>query len=223
MELLCVSVRLYQQFEECALILLVTMAMQRGSYWIKPILDSGAELSCGGHRYRDNLYVDPREEDALIQKSIEVFQDLTGDKTQPKGMVLLNLLATSETLKTFVGWLVERRSNLSVKLYSLASKASHLPLLYSSDSCADDLPYWIPSFASPDRSQGLLMIPFSYDCSDLRFDMRGSGWASPKDYYLHLVRGLTSRHIVKKANDLLLDRKTRLTAFVRKRRWASPR
>jgi allantoinase len=31
------------------------------------------------------------------------------------------------------------------------------------------------------------MVPFSYDCSDLRFNMRGSGWASPKDYWLHLV------------------------------------
>lgn len=73
---------------------------------------------------------------------------------------------------------------MSVKLYSLAHKERSLPLLYSSDSNADDLPYWDPS---PTGKGGLLMLPFSYDCTDARFNMRGSGWASPKDYFLHLV------------------------------------
>nr|XP_018999203.1 uncharacterized protein I203_08239 [Kwoniella mangroviensis CBS 8507]OCF62664.1 hypothetical protein I203_08239 [Kwoniella mangroviensis CBS 8507] len=147
--------------------LTVTRALEKAPYWVKPILDSGAELSCGGHRYRDNLYVDPEEEDQLIGKSIDVLQELTGDKTLPKG------------------WLVERRSNLSTKLYSLTHKERGLPLLYSSDSCADDVPYWIPS-PTKEENKGLLMIPFSYDCSDLRFKMKGSGFASPKNYFLHL-------------------------------------
>lgn len=94
-------------------------------------------------------------------------------------------------MSIIAGWLVERQSNLSIKLYTLASKNRQIPLSYSSDSCADDLPYWIPSYASPDKSEGLLMIPFSYNCTDLRFNMRGSGWASPKDYFSHLV-GLRS-------------------------------
>lgn len=61
------------------------MAMQKGAYWIKPILDAGAELSCGGHRYRDNFDVDPEEEEELIEKSIDIFRHLTGDDTQPNG------------------------------------------------------------------------------------------------------------------------------------------
>ncbi|WVW79353.1 hypothetical protein I302_101321 [Kwoniella bestiolae CBS 10118] len=84
-----------------------TRALEKAPYWVKPILDSAAELSCGGHRYRDNFYVDPAEEDRLIGKSIDILQDLTGDKTLPKG------------------WLVERRSNLSTKLYSLTHKELH--------------------------------------------------------------------------------------------------
>lgn len=83
------------------------------------------------------------------------------------------------------GWFTDRRSNMTVKLYSTAHKERSLPLLYSSDSCSDDIPYWVPS---PAQNGGLLMIPFSYDCSDLRFNARGSGWASPKDYWIHLVR-----------------------------------
>ncbi|KAK4687079.1 allantoinase, partial [Tremellales sp. Uapishka_1] len=142
-----------------------TRALERAPYWVKPILNSGAEMSCGGHRYRDNFYVDPKEEDRLISKSIDTLQELTGDDSLPKG------------------WMVERKSNLSVKLYSLEHASRDLPLVYSSDSCADDLPYWVPS---PTKSGGLLMIPYSYDCSDLRFNMRGSGWASPKDWFLHL-------------------------------------
>jgi hypothetical protein len=85
---------------------------------------------------------------------------------------------------TWLAWMVERRSNMSIKLYSLAHQERSLPLLYSSDSNADDLPYWDPS---PTGEGGLLMVPFSYDCTDARFNMRGSGWASPKDYFLHLV------------------------------------
>lgn len=90
-------------------------------------------------------------------------------------------------LVDLAGWLCERRSNLSTKLYSLAHQERQLPLTYSSDSCQDDLPYWIPS---PTKKGGLLMIPFSYDTSDLRFNMKGSGWASPKDWFEHLVRSV---------------------------------
>ncbi|KAK8861207.1 hypothetical protein IAR55_002026 [Kwoniella newhampshirensis] len=145
-----------------------TRALEKSPYWIKPIVESGAEMSLGGHRYRDHFYLDPKEEDRLINVGIDKLQELTGDKSLPKG------------------WLVERRSNLSIKLYSAAHSSRSLPLLYSSDSCSDELPYWVPS-PIKEEGKGLLMIPFSYDCSDFRFNARGSGWASPKDYLAHLT------------------------------------
>ncbi|EME38215.1 carbohydrate esterase family 4 protein [Dothistroma septosporum NZE10] len=129
-----------------------TRAIERNSYWVKPIVESDAEVSLGGYRWRDNLHddVQPTVEDEEIQKSIEILQRATGDKTLPK-----------------------------------AHKSRQLPLQYSSDSCQDDLPYWIPSPASgPD--EGLLMIPFTYDTSDLRFNMRGSGWVCPSDWSTYL-------------------------------------
>lgn len=132
------------------------------------MLDSGAELSAGGYKYRDNLFDNtPQKEDEGIAKSIDIIQKVTGDKSQPKG------------------WLVERRSNVSTKLYSLAHKERNLPLVYSSDSCQDDLPYWVPS-PTKEQGKGLLMVPFSYDTSDLRFNMMGSGWASPTDWAEYL-------------------------------------
>ncbi|GFZ42973.1 hypothetical protein JCM24511_00691 [Saitozyma sp. JCM 24511] len=142
-----------------------TRALEKAPYWIKPIVDSGAEISLAGDRYLDHFSTKPEVEDKMINTAIDKLQALTGDKTLPEA------------------WMVERRSNMSVKLYSLAHKERSLPLLYSSDSNADDLPYWDPS---PTGKGGLLMLPFSYDCTDARFNMRGSGWASPKDYFLHL-------------------------------------
>lgn len=59
--------------------------MAKAPYWVKPILDSGAELSLGGDRYRDNFYVPPAEEEKLIEKSIDTIQEFTGDKSLPKG------------------------------------------------------------------------------------------------------------------------------------------
>ncbi|KAK5710047.1 hypothetical protein LTR17_019209 [Elasticomyces elasticus] len=146
-----------------------TRAIERNAFWVQPIIDSGAELSLGGYRWRDNLHenIEPKTEDEEIQKSIDILQSVTRDKIVPKG------------------WFVERRSNLSTKLYALAHKSRQIPLLYSSDSCQDDLPYWIPSPATG-PSEGLLMVPFSYDTSDLRFNMRGSGWASPADWATYL-------------------------------------
>ncbi|RSH94231.1 hypothetical protein EHS25_004034 [Saitozyma podzolica] len=142
-----------------------TRALEKAPYWLKPILDSGAEISLAGDRYLDHFTTKPEVEDEMINTAIDKLQALTGDKTLPEA------------------WMVERRSNMSIKLYSLAHKERSLPLLYSSDSNADDLPYWDPS---PTGEGGLLMVPFPYDCTDARFNMRGSGWASPKDYFLHL-------------------------------------
>ncbi len=63
-----------------------TRALAKSPYWIQPILDSGAELSCGGHRYRDHFDVPPAEEDALLNTAIDKLQSLTGDPQLPKGM-----------------------------------------------------------------------------------------------------------------------------------------
>jgi hypothetical protein len=104
-------------------------------------------------------------------------------------MLHLRIASLSCTEADHIGWLVERRSALSTKLYSLEHQRRQLPLEYSSDSCQDDLPYWIPS---PTKAGGLLMIPFTYDTTDLRFNMRGSGWASPKDWFIYLVRNTIS-------------------------------
>ena len=43
-------------------------------------------------------------------------------------------------------------------------KEMGVPLLWDSDSYADDLPYWVdvPSEKNEEKPQGMLMIPYSY-------------------------------------------------------------
>jgi peptidoglycan/xylan/chitin deacetylase (PgdA/CDA1 family) len=128
--------------------------------------------------YRDSFYVKPEEEERLINVAIDKLQQITGDKTLPHG-------AFQGLYLLIPGWFSDRRSNMTVQLTTRAHAERDLPLSYSSDSCADELPYW--RAAPGGREGGLLMVPFSYDCSDIRFNARGSGWASPADYVAYLV------------------------------------
>jgi hypothetical protein len=44
-----------------------------------------------------------------------------------------------------------------------------IPLLWESDSYADDVPYWVdvPAEADSPNPEGMLMIPYSYDCNGM--------------------------------------------------------
>lgn len=104
--------------------------------------------------------------------------------------------STSESLSSYPeikpGWLIDRFSNISPLLYARAHEERNLPLLYSSESSSDELPYWVSSPLVLDgqdkASNGMLVIPVTHDTGDFRFTSKGSGWASPKDFYEHLVR-----------------------------------
>jgi hypothetical protein len=95
------------------------------------------------------------------------------------------------------GWYVDRSSNFSIRAYCREHARRGLPLPYSSDSQSDDLPYWVPSPIKDEpgtgEDEGLLMIPVSQDCSDMRFNVRGAGWAGPDDFFKHLVSHDESR------------------------------
>lgn len=58
-----------------------------------------------------------------------------------------------------VGHYVGRHSLNTLVLLEKAHKERGVPLLYSSDSYADDLPSWVPMPGGA-RHEGLLMIPY---------------------------------------------------------------
>jgi peptidoglycan/xylan/chitin deacetylase (PgdA/CDA1 family) len=194
--------RLFEKYKMPVTWNVYTRALAKSPYWVKPLLESGGEVSLGGHLYRNNMDVPPEEEDRLIGVAIDTLQELTGDKTLPHG--------EQHKGRADPGWFSDRRSNLTVQLYAAEHAKRGLPLAYSSDSCSDDLPYWRP--APGGREDGLLMVPFSYDCSDIRFNSNGSGFASPRDYVEHLVR---------RAMSALTRRKTHLIVCGKKAKRAS--
>lgn len=65
----------------------VTRAIEKDPFWIKPIIKSGAEVSCGGYRYKDLLYTDPEQEDKWIEKSLDLFDKLVGQPPQGSSWV----------------------------------------------------------------------------------------------------------------------------------------
>lgn len=56
-----------------------------------------------------------------------------------------------------------------------------------SDTYADDVPYWqdVPAEKDSPNPEGMLMVPYSYDCNDFKFHV-ASGFSAPMDFYDHL-------------------------------------
>lgn len=64
-----------------------------------------------------------------------------------------------------------------------------VPLLYSSDTYASDVPYYVPSPLALDGEpdEGLLMIPYSLVNNDWRFMAKGNGTGCANDWFELLV------------------------------------
>ena len=77
-----------------------------------------------------------------------------------------------------VGWYTGRVSTNTRRL------AVEQGLLYDSDAYNDDLPYW-----SEVGSQSHLVLPYSFDCNDMRFSS-APGFNTPDDFSDHLRRTL---------------------------------
>jgi len=62
------------------------------------------------------------------------------------------------------GWYYGRLSSRSHALVWEVFKEMGIPLVWESDSYADDLPYWIdvPAEKDEEKPQGMLMVPYSF-------------------------------------------------------------
>jgi len=105
----------------------------------------------------------PEREKEYIRKAITTIRDICGEAPR--------------------GWYCGRLSPRSRALVWDMYKEMDLPLLWESDSYADDLPYWVDVPAEKDdpNPQGMLMIPYSYYCNDYKFNVP-TGFGAPMDY-----------------------------------------
>ena len=147
--------RLFTEREVPITVFGVAMALQRNPDGVAAMLESGWEIASHGYRWIDHHGMPEDEEREHIRKVVEIHEQVVG----------------SRPLGHFLG----RRSENTVRLI-----AEEGGFLYSQDSYADELPYWVTASGKP-----LLLVPYTADVNDHRFTTSpGFDWGEPFFQYL---------------------------------------
>ena len=133
----------------------VASALERNPGPVAAMVDAGWEVASHGWKWIDHQDLPEDEEREHIRKVVEIHERVVG--TRPLGH--------------FLG----RRSHNTVRLV-----AEEGGFVYSQDSYADELPYWVVESGRP-----LLMVPYTADINDHRFTTSpGFDWGEPFFQYL---------------------------------------
>ena len=128
----------------------VATALERNPGPVAAMVEAGWEVASHGLRWIDHQDLPESEEREHIRKVVEIHERVVG--TRPLGH--------------FLG----RRSPNTVRLV-----AEEGGFVYSQDSYADELPYWVVESGRP-----LLMVPYTADVNDHRFSTSpGFDWGEP--------------------------------------------
>jgi putative urate catabolism protein len=150
--------RLWRTFTERKLpvtVFGVATALQRNPETVAAMNEAGWDIACHGLRWVEHKDMTEAEERAEIANAIRLHTEATGKRP--------------------LGWYTGRTSVNTVRLVMEAGG-----FLYSSDSYADDLPYWIKG---PDAPH--LIIPYSLDANDMRF-INAQGFGGGDQFFTYL-------------------------------------
>ncbi|KUJ06857.1 chitin deacetylase 1 [Mollisia scopiformis] len=138
----------------------VGMALEKNPEVAKAFVDGGHEVASHAYRWIDYHGMKPDEEKEYIIRQLESLKKSTGQYP--------------------VGWYYGRLSPYSKGLLHEVFSEMNLPLLYEADTYADDIPYWVDVPVEKDHSspRGMLMMPYTYDCNDLRYAVPAGAWGS---------------------------------------------
>ncbi len=134
--------RLHRMFTErdiAVTVFAVAMAMQRHPKVVEAMLKADWEIASHGYRWIDYQHVAEQVELEHMQRAVEIHRAATGHA--PAGFYLGRTSPNTHRLT-----------------------AEHGNFIYSADSYADELPYWMTQHAKP-----LLMVPYTLDANDMRF------------------------------------------------------
>ena len=146
--------RILKQFDVKVSVLAVVRALQQNPDALDAFLEDGHEIVSHGYRWIDYQSVDEATEREHIGLAVAGLKSLTG---QPP-----------------VGWMTGRPGENTRRLL-----AEHGGFLYDRDSLGDELPYWIGVDGRPH-----LVIPYSYETNDNRYDHNGFGTAEDFARYM---------------------------------------
>jgi putative urate catabolism protein len=134
----------------------VASALARNPKIVAAMHEAGWEIACHGLKWIDYKNFSRAEEDAHLREAVRLHTAATGERP--------------------FGWYTGRSSENTLPLV-LAEGG----FLYSSDSYADDLPYWV---MGPQKAPHLI-IPYTLDANDMRF-INPQGFATGEEFFSYL-------------------------------------
>jgi peptidoglycan/xylan/chitin deacetylase (PgdA/CDA1 family) len=132
----------------------VVKSLERNPDAVEAFMTDGHEIVSHGYRWLDYQSVDEPTEREHIRLAVESIKAMTG--------------------KAPVGWMTGRPSENTRRLL-----AEHGGFLYDRDTLNDELPYWAEVGQKP-----YLVIPYSYESNDNRYDHNGFGTAEDFARYM---------------------------------------
>lgn len=150
--------RLWRLFTERGLkttVFGVATALDRGREQVAAMKEAGWEIACHGLKWIDYRSIPREVEAAHLDEAIRLHREVTGEA--PRGFYL-------------------GRCSMNTQELTMA----HNGFRYSSDSYADDLPYWVQGPAGRH-----LVIPYTLEANDMRFSTT-SGFANGDDFFAYL-------------------------------------
>ena len=150
--------RVWRMFTERKLpvtVFAVARALARNPDAVAAMQEAGWEIASHGLKWIDYRDVPEAEERADMAEAMRLHAAATGERP--------------------LGWYTGRTSVNSLKLV-----LEDGGFLYSSDTYADDLPYWIKGPKGPH-----LLIPYTLDANDMRF-VNPQGFAHGEEFFTYL-------------------------------------
>jgi len=150
--------RLWRMFGERKLpatVFGVATALKRNPEVVAAMKEAGWDIASHSLRWVEHKDMSEADERREIAEAIRVHTEATGARP--------------------LGWYTGRSSINTLRLVMEAGG-----FLYSSDSYADDLPYWIKGSAGPH-----LIIPYTLDANDMRF-VNAQGFGGGDEFYTYL-------------------------------------
>jgi putative urate catabolism protein len=133
----------------------IATALQRNPDAVAAMREAGWEIASHGLKWIDYKDFGEAEERAHMAEAIRIHREVTGERP--------------------LGWYTGRSSEHSLKL-----AMEDGGFLYSADSYADDLPYWVAGPAGPH-----LIVPYTLDSNDMRF-ATAQGFNSGEQFFTYL-------------------------------------
>jgi putative urate catabolism protein len=133
----------------------VATALARNPQAVAAMQEAGWEIASHGLKWIDHQYMDREEERRQIAEAIRLHTEVTGERP--------------------LGWYTGRNSPNTLPLVVEAGG-----FLYTADSYADDLPYWVTV-----EGKRQLIVPYTLDVNDMRFAIQ-AGFTAGDQFFNYL-------------------------------------